>query len=314
MTTNTDKPVGPGIFSRDGHSITIAEDGKVLVKKDDWLSKYSWALYGDYETWDVFVRGNPDIRSANEQINGIKEIDDPDLIKTGEYLIHVPTYFSWAERRGKKVEPRKKPLRPKKPKGGGLIRDRLVTFLRTLKQLALTVNDWEFKGSGGLDLSAFVFAGGYTVIEAQHRNEPEPYYYRGVSAGLGAGPEDLLGSAAVAPLDMPFGTGYIGKLSMAGLALSADEICGNYILVDFSAGFILGGSLSLLLFGINAPPQAALRSLVRYLRGEDDFGIWPSAPYGFIAMAGTNWSSPNFGVSFKIGVMHRWECVTGRSR
>ena len=61
MTTNTDKPVGPGTFTRDSYSVTIAEDGKILVKKDDWLSKYSWALYGDYDTLHVFVRPNPAI-------------------------------------------------------------------------------------------------------------------------------------------------------------------------------------------------------------------------------------------------------------
>jgi hypothetical protein len=47
MAANTDKP--PGTFTRGGHSVTIAEDGKILVRKDDWLSKYSWALYGDYD-------------------------------------------------------------------------------------------------------------------------------------------------------------------------------------------------------------------------------------------------------------------------
>ena len=105
MATNTDKPVGPGTFTRNSYSVTIAEDGKILVQKDDWLSKYSWALYGDYDTLHVFVRGNPDIVSPHEEIRGIKEIENVDLIRTGEYLIHEPTYFHWMEKRGKPHAP-----------------------------------------------------------------------------------------------------------------------------------------------------------------------------------------------------------------
>src|SRR5688572_3614145 len=146
MTTNTDRPVGPGTFTRNPYSVTIAEDGKILVKKDDWLSKYSWALYGNYDTLHVFVRGNPDIVSPFEEIKGIKEIENVDLIKTGEYLIHEPTYFHWMEKRGKPHAPRKpKPEEPIKP---GQARS----------------ENWMAANLGGLDGTYIVGAAGVTLL------------------------------------------------------------------------------------------------------------------------------------------------------
>ncbi|MBL8824101.1 MAG: hypothetical protein JNJ77_16065 [Planctomycetia bacterium] len=118
MSINTDKPVGPGRFQKPPkpYDVVIAADGKIQVRKDDWLSKYSWALYGDYFVLDVFVRPEPKLKSLNDEIKGIKEIDNKDAIEAGEILIHVPTYFDWMERQGKPVQkPRPKPKTPEKP-------------------------------------------------------------------------------------------------------------------------------------------------------------------------------------------------------
>ena len=89
-TRNIDRPVGPGTWSRDGYSVTIAADGKIRVKKDDWLSKYSRCLYGNYDTLDVFVRPDPPLYAPVQEIKGIKAIENVDLIKTNEFLVHVP--------------------------------------------------------------------------------------------------------------------------------------------------------------------------------------------------------------------------------
>ena len=169
MTTNTEKPVGPGTFTRDSYSVTIAEDGKILVKKDDWLSKYSWALYGDYDTLNVFVRGNPDLTSANQEIKGIKEIDDVDLIKTGEYLIHEPTYFHWMEKRGTPI-PQKpiKPVQPTKPEN-----------VRT--------NNWMAANLGGLDGVLFPGSAGALLLVFRNLNTGTNYYYVLLRLGFGAG-------------------------------------------------------------------------------------------------------------------------------
>lgn len=66
------------------YSVTVSEDGRILVKPGDWLSKYSYAIYKNYTTLDVFARldasGNP-IPIVNK-----------DLIYAGETLIHLPDY------------------------------------------------------------------------------------------------------------------------------------------------------------------------------------------------------------------------------
>lgn len=169
MTTNTEKPVGPGTFSRDRYSVTIAEDGKILVRKDDWLSKYSWALYGDYDTLNVFVRGNPDLTSATQEIKGIKEIDDVDLIKTNEYLIHEPTYFHWMEQRGTPIPP--KPITPVKPTKPGNIRS----------------TNWEAANLGGLDGIVIPGAAGALLLVFRNINTGTNHYFVLLHLGFGVG-------------------------------------------------------------------------------------------------------------------------------
>jgi hypothetical protein len=314
MATNTDKPVGPGTFTRGGNSVTIAEDGKILVRKDDWLSKYSWALYGDYKTLDVFVRPNPPLVSPTQEIKGIKEIEDVNRIKTGEYLIHVPTYFYWAEKRGRPRIPRARPNYPQpmpEAPGNSLDSSRLQDFLRFLRQWLSPVTDWKFVGSGGVDISAAIFTAHYCRIGVQRTGDPAPTWFHAVGAGLGLGPEDIEGSITLTPPDLP-SVGCIAKTVLAGRTLSLDEICGNYLLLDLSGGCFLGGSIAVLFFGFNTPPDAVLRNVVRYFRGEGSaWPILPSLCHGAVFMAGLNLPTPSIGVSIKVGWMHRWECVTG---
>lgn len=170
MATNTDLPVGPGTFSRKPYSVTIAEDGKVLVRKDDWLSKYSWALYGNYTTLDVFVRPDPPLTSASAEVKGIKEIEDVDEIVTGEYLIHVPTWFKWAEKNKKPVKPRP-PKKNDPPKPGSVYS-----------------NNWMVASIGGIDVPAeVVLAGGGGFLAFRNMDTGDTFYYFYLRAGVGVG-------------------------------------------------------------------------------------------------------------------------------
>ncbi|MDQ4120060.1 MAG: hypothetical protein M3209_01160 [Acidobacteriota bacterium] len=169
MTTNIEKPVGPGTFTRNSCNVTIAEDGKILVKKDDWLSKYSWALYGDFDTLEVFVRPNPAITSPIQQIKGIKEIEDVDLIETGEYLIHEPTYFHWMEKRSNLPVPKKpKPPQEKKPEN------------------ARSTN-WKAANLGGLDGTYLVGSAGAFLLAFRNLDINKDFYHVLLRAGGGLG-------------------------------------------------------------------------------------------------------------------------------
>jgi hypothetical protein len=312
MVTNTDKPVGPGTFTRGGNSVTIAEDGKILVRKDDWLSKYSYALYGDYKTLDVFVRPDPPFRSSAEEIKGIKEIDNVDRITTGEYLIHVPTYFSWADKRRKPrlpwrrpYDPRPFPGTPPAPPAPSPDSNRLRDFLRFLGQCLTPETDWKFVTSSGVDISADVFAAHICSIGIQRPTDPEPTWLRAVGAGFGLGPEDIAGSITISRPEY-FSAGWVGKSVLVGRSLSVDEICGNYLLLDFGVGCIDGKSWTALFFGFNIPPVAILRNAVRYFRGESSgWPILPSLCHGALFMKGNTATTPAFGISFKGGLIYR---------
>jgi hypothetical protein len=312
MATNTDKPVGPGTFTRGGNSVIIAEDGKILVRKDDWLSKYSYALYGDYKTLDVFVRPDPPFRSPAAEIKGIKEIDNVDRITTGEYLIHVPTYFAWAEKRRRPRLPHRRPYDPRpfpppgpQPPSQNPDPSRLRDFLRFLGQWITPVTDLEFKGSSGLDISAGIFAAHYCTIGVQRTGDIEPTWFHAVGAGFGLGPEDIVGSVTMSPPEY-LNAGWIRKSVLAGRTLSFDEISGNYLLIDFGAGCFVGGAMTALFFGFNTPPLALLRNVVRYFRGESsDWPILPSLCHGVVFMAGFTAPTPTFGISFKVGWIYR---------
>jgi hypothetical protein len=289
-------------FTNCGYSVTVNDDRSILVKPGDWISKYAAAIYGDPNiNWKSFKK---------KEGNVFVDLPDPHRIEVGKLIYHPGPLPGEPMYPGQPVSGQ--PVAPGAPRSDGmLVPERLIQFLRYLKQWISPANDWTFKNSSGLDLSAAVFAAQYMAIQAFHRGEPEPYTFHAIGLGLGVGPEDIAASLALSPPDM-WGAGYIGKCITAGRTLSADEICGNYIVLDFSAGLFVGGSFSILMFGINLPLQAVVRTISRYLRGEqENILILPSAFYGAAIMLGSNISTPNLGVSFKVGMMHRWECVTG---
>jgi hypothetical protein len=292
-------------FSNCGYTVTVENDRSILVKPGDWISKYAAAIYGDPKAnWDRFKK-----KVGREY----RPLDDPYKIVAGHRVYHpdpLPGERSYIPLPpGRRRAPA---AAPGKPAGDGeLMAERLYQFFAYLEQWLCPVNDWVFKNSSGGDLSGLCFTGQYMRIKARHLTEQQPYFFHAVGAGLGLGPEDIAASLSISPPKM-WGKGYIGKCINAGRTLSADEICGSYLLLDFSFGLFVGGSVSLLLFGINGPLQSMVRTVSRYLRGEpENILILPSLFQGAMLMAGTSLTTPNFGVSFKLGLMHRWECLTG---
>jgi hypothetical protein len=227
----------------------------------------------------------------------------------------VPTYFHWAEKRGRPRIPRRpnypQPV-PKAP-GDSLDAGRLQDFVRFIHQWLCPVTDLKFKGSSGLDLSAHIFTAHYCAIDVQRTGEPAPTRFHAVGAGLNWGPEVLAPwpSVTITPSDFP-SRGCVLKSPLVGRTLSLDEICGNYLMMDLSGGAFLGASIAALFFGFNSVPDAILRNMVRYFRGTTNtWPILPSICHGVVYMAGFNAPTPTFGISFKAGWMHRRECVTG---
>lgn len=89
-------------------SVEVAADGAIQVRRGDWLSKYSAAMYNDLFCYEgVFGRLQPD--------GGMQEIVNHDLIREGETLYHIPTWFFFHEKK-KVPEPQPKPRPPEEVK------------------------------------------------------------------------------------------------------------------------------------------------------------------------------------------------------
>lgn len=70
--------------------VDVAPDGRILVNRDDWLSKYSLAIDGTLEVSGKFTR----LRDGKEVA-----IENENLIRAGETLVHRPTAEQDAKRR-----------------------------------------------------------------------------------------------------------------------------------------------------------------------------------------------------------------------
>ncbi len=282
-------------FYGGGYSVTVNDDRSILVRPGDWISKYAAAIYGNPKVnWDKFKK------KENGQY---RRLSNPNLIQVGQRIYHPDPLPG---------EPGT-PAAPANPEPGDdpkLIEQRVRDFLMYIGHWFCPVTEWTFRGSSGGDLSGGPFVGSYLNLQVQRDRDPQPTTFHGVSVGVGAGPEDILGSFSFSLGDFP-GVGCVGKFPTAGATLQMDEICGSYIILDLSGGVGLGGSITLLFFGLNGPAQAVVRSIAGYLRGSNDPITVPWLFTGMAVMAGLNACTPNLGVSFKMGIMHRTECVTG---
>ena len=81
-------------YSYGGHAVNVADDGAIVVKPGDWLSKYSMAIHHDFNHANEFGRKTP---PPNGPVLQIVKVD---IIRSGETVYHLPTHREWARRRG----------------------------------------------------------------------------------------------------------------------------------------------------------------------------------------------------------------------
>lgn len=78
------QPFPPGTYSHGGRTLVLAEDGGIKVKQGDTISGYSGCLYRDVLMgWEEYGRANG---------GALKQLDNPNLIRTGETVYHIPTW------------------------------------------------------------------------------------------------------------------------------------------------------------------------------------------------------------------------------
>ncbi len=75
-------PVQPGLHQGGGYSVRIGNDGSILVKPGDMLSKYSMAIHGNFNHLNEYGRKN-----AAGQVVPVENVN---LIIAGETLYYLP--------------------------------------------------------------------------------------------------------------------------------------------------------------------------------------------------------------------------------
>ncbi|MFN8653865.1 MAG: hypothetical protein U0133_18305 [Gemmatimonadales bacterium] len=298
-------------FTNLGYTVTVEDDRSILVKPGDWISKYAAAIYGSTseQYWGHFKEK---VESPNYGPPRYKPLANPNLIRVGQRVYHpgpLPKEPGFAPR----------PPRPAPAPGvqeptpeGALLADRFKQFLYYVYKIICPVTDWSFEGSTGIDGGVSFLAGQYAQITLRRDTDDALLTWHAASLGLSFGPDDFVpASLTISPPDFP-SLGGIGKFVTAGATLSPDEICGNVVILDGGGGCLVGGSLSFMFFGMNAPPQAFARTLGRWFQGGSESPwVLPSLFKGLLVSVGPNLATPNLGISIKLGIMHRWECVAG---
>jgi len=78
------------IYNNGGYQVEVAPDGAIQVRPGDWLSKYALAIYNSKHRVSAFFY------PPDDQGN-LVEIQNKDLILTGDTVIHEPTWTRWKQ-------------------------------------------------------------------------------------------------------------------------------------------------------------------------------------------------------------------------
>ncbi len=77
----------PHTFHGGGYDVTVNADRSIKIRPGDWLSKYSMAIYGNFDHTDKFMEKNTD-KSMEKKRGVFRPVDNPNLIRAGEILYH----------------------------------------------------------------------------------------------------------------------------------------------------------------------------------------------------------------------------------
>lgn len=129
---NQGKITLPHTFQGGGYEVTVNADRSIKVRQGDWLSKYSMAIYGDFNHIDKFWRKENGLWQKIVDVN-------KDLIETGETIYHRDPLP------GESSGPA-----PKHEIPASVIED----FLKSVQQTCIR-SEWWVESSGGSDFGLF---------------------------------------------------------------------------------------------------------------------------------------------------------------
>ena len=188
-----------GTHSRGGHTVTIAEDGAIVVRPGDSVSKYSMAIHGDFNHLNEYGR-------KNRTSGAFEPLENINLITSGETIYHLPT--------AQIVDI----FYPEPPKPS-LEKNTLSSMLQNLAG----VTAWRIKGTSGASAEfgtpvvEVSIGASYLRIPFENTLTGEEFLLQGV--GVGAG----LGFSLDSPFDISVTTdGMWGKGSNVAYAIGGN--------------------------------------------------------------------------------------------
>ncbi|TXL72922.1 hypothetical protein FHP25_23345 [Vineibacter terrae] len=280
----------PHTFEGGGYEVTINVDRSILVRQGDWLSKYSMAIYGDFNH----------IRKFKEKIgtNLYRDVPNPNLIRTGATLYHPDPLPDEAPVNGTPVigPPETEPKIPQ---------NRVKALFDWIWNRFFTC-DWELEGTAGFNLSGFFISGQYMTVDVKHTAAQVTGRFYNIAGGLTLNlPKSMFGGSG-SPWFFPT-YGIIRRTPWRN-HLTLEDFCHGTLVAEFSLAYGLGTSPSMLFFGMGMPPWRMLDALNRYLQSGDPtifaMLVLDTGPKGVMFFAGAELSSPGVGLACRVGVMY----------
>jgi hypothetical protein len=295
---DSSKPFLPHTFPDPGYAgfkVTVSGDRSIKVRQGDWLSKYSMAIYGDFDHIDKFRRKDGAV---------YVKVTDKDLIKTGEILYHPDPL------------PGETSIPPGEGTGGSeppVQASYVAEFFQWIKQTFVST-EWTVAGNGGVDFNVFFAGVGYATLGMQDieprldPSQPPVRWYHAISSGFVYGwPTWMPVGGSFSVVQFPSGGRVLKPLWSSRLTFN--DFRGGIVVVSAGfniVGFVGGGSATAILFGIGGVPRL-LAGLDRFFRYGDRAALETSflmaAGTGVALIAGLSIGIPGAGVAVRAGFM-----------
>lgn len=172
----------PGVYGQGINSVRIDQGGKITVKPGDSISKYALALYGNARAgWDDF----------GKMVGNLpKRLEDVNLIRVGEKLVHLPTFNANSTTSSHSQQPKAfGGLEAKRPEIEKLIREielkSGVVAANELNQFFQDVGNDMFLVSQIINVSSELTSLGMTTVTML-------YWYWELMKAFGLPPRDIL--------------------------------------------------------------------------------------------------------------------------
>ncbi len=287
----------PKTFRGGGYEVTVNSDRSIRVRSGDWLSKYSAAIYGNFDHVGEFYR-----KSGENWI----DIVNKNAITAGETLYWLPKGKPAVG--GPGINP---------PVGGApgvivpddsLKSENAAKFLRWIYDRFI-YTDWRLDGSSGGDLSFSIVTVQYANLVVEQISTQQKTSFHAMAGGLGFGfPTEgfTFGGSFSLPIPPFKSYGTIVKFAWVRELLLEDFRWGIVVL-EFGGNAIAGVSFSLVVFGIHFP-VLLVEAIYQYFRDGNlnalETKFRGAMPKGVIIMGGGIVGVPGISVAGRAGVMY----------